>query len=138
MSKKKHISLATSERQLILFYNAQVKNHKEIYAYAASANKDLLAIDVNTTKVAATVWTEIAELLGGTPKDLIKVEHANFVNKYGKDHEVDNDDAIDFLQKDPEMLVFPIAIEGTRAKEVELYGQMQQFFDPDTAEIRIP
>jgi arsenate reductase-like glutaredoxin family protein len=138
MSNKNYISLATDERQLLLFYNAQVKNHKEIYAYAVSANKDLLAIDVATTKVAATVWTEIAAMLGGEPKDLLKTDHANFVTKHGKGHEVDNDDALDFLQKDADMLVFPIIIEGTRAKEVKLYGQVQQFFDPDTSEIKIP
>jgi arsenate reductase-like glutaredoxin family protein len=138
MSKMNHISLATSDRQLILIYNSNVKNHREILAYATSADKDLSSIDLTKTKVAATVWTEIADLMEIRVRDLIKTDHANFVIKHGKGHEVDCNGAISFLQNDPEMLVFPIVIHGNVAKEVKIYGHIQEFFDPDTAAIKIP
>lgn len=138
MPDKNRISLATSERQLVLIYNSDIKNHREIRAYAESAGKDLHEVDISKTKVAGTVWTEIADLMEVRVLDIIKTEHATFIEKYGKDHKVDCDGAIKFLQNDPEMLIYPIAIKGDRAKEVKIYGEMQDFFGPDTAAVNIP
>jgi arsenate reductase-like glutaredoxin family protein len=138
MHKNDRISLATSARQLILIYNSDTKNHREIFAYATSADKNMLALDISKTKVAGTVWTEVADLMGVRVRDLIKTDHANFVSKYGSDHDIDCDGAIKFLQNDPEMLVFPIIIQGDRAKEVELYGHVQDFYNTDTSAIDIP
>ncbi len=138
MNKNDHISLATSARQLILIYNSDSKNHREIFAYATSADKNMLALDISKTKVAGTVWTEVADLMGVRTRDLIKTDHANFVSKHGEDHDIDCDGAIKFLQNDPEMLVFPIIIQGNRAKEVELYGHVQDFYNTDTSAVDIP
>lgn len=138
MPSNHHISLATSAKELILIYNSDSKNHREIFAYATSADKDFIAIDLTKTKVAGTVWTEVAELLGWRVKDLIKTDHANFVSKYGEYHDIDCDGAIKFLQNDPEMLVFPIIIQGNRAQEIKLYGHVQDFYNADTAAIDIP
>ncbi len=138
MPDKNHISLATSERQLVLIFNSDIKNHREIRAYAESAGRDLHAVDISKTKVAGTVWTEIADLMEIRVLDLIKTEHATFIEKYGENHKVDCDGAIKFLQKDPEMLIYPIVIKGDKAKEVQIYGHMQDFFGPDTAAVNIP
>ncbi len=132
------ISLATNPRQIVLIYNSEQKSHREIFAYAQSAEKDVLAIDISKEKVAGTVWTEIADLLDIRAMDLIHTTHSTFVKKYGKDHELDCNGAIKMLQKDPEMLIYPFAIQGKRAKEIKLYNEMLDFFDPDTAEIEIP
>ncbi|WP_405377828.1 hypothetical protein [Nonlabens sp. Asnod3-A02] len=132
------ISLATSPKQIVLFYNSNQKNHKEIFAYASSAGKDLLAIDVSKDKVAGTTWTEIADVMNLRVRDLIHTDHATFENKYGTDNNIDCDGAIKVLQKDPEMLIFPVAIEGKRAKEIKLYNEILEFFDVDTSSIHIP
>ncbi|WP_124980375.1 hypothetical protein [Nonlabens xiamenensis] len=132
------ISIATDPRQLILIYNSVQKNHREIHAYAVSADKNLLAIDVSKDKVAGTVWTEIADLLQVRVRDLIHTDHAIFEEKYGKNHDVDCDGAIKILQHEPDMLIFPYLIRGGQAKETRLYSDVLEFFDNDTAEVRIP
>lgn len=132
------ISLATDPKQIVLFYNSTQKNHREIFAYAESAGKDLLAIDVSKDKVAGTTWTEIADVMNLRVRDLIHTDHATFENKYGKNSNIDCDGAIKVLQKDPEMLIFPIAIEGKKAREIKLYNEIIEFYDVDTAGIHIP
>ena len=42
------------------------------------------------------------------------------------------------LQKDPDMLIYPFAIQNKKAKEIKLYNEILSFFDPDTAAIDIP
>ncbi|MGB3591380.1 MAG: hypothetical protein WBA16_06790 [Nonlabens sp.] len=138
MHNNDHLSLATSDQQIVLFYNSTYKNHREIHAYAAAAQKPVLAIDVSKTKVAATVWTEVADLLKCEVKDLIKTEHSSYIEKYGQGTELGNNDAINMLQQDPDMLLVAIMVWGHYAREVELYGHAVQFFNRDTAAVRIP
>ena len=132
------ISLATDPKQIILIFNSDQKSHREIRAYAEAADKNLLAIDISKEKVAGTVWTEIADSLELRARDLIHTDHSRYIESYGKDHDVDCNGAIKTLQKDPNMLIFPIAIQGSKGLEVKLYNEMLTFFDVDTAAIRIP
>ncbi|QJP35262.1 hypothetical protein F0365_13100 [Nonlabens sp. Ci31] len=132
------ISLATNHRQIILIYNSNQKSHREIYAYAKAAGKELLAIDVSKDTIAGTVWTEIADVLQVNISDLLHTDHSSYENKYGKGHLIDDTGAIKTLQKDPEMLQYPLAIEGNKGIEVKLYNEMLKLFDVDTAAIKIP
>lgn len=132
------ISLATDPKQIILIYNSEQKNHREIYAYANAADKNLLAVDISKEKVAGTTWTEIADSLGLRARDLLHTDHSRYVESYGKNHDIDCNGAIKTLQKDPNMLIFPIAVQGSKGLEVKLYSEMLKFFDVDTAAIKIP
>jgi arsenate reductase-like glutaredoxin family protein len=132
------ISLATDPKQIILFYNSNQKSHRETLAYAESADKRLLSIDVSKDKVAGTAWTEIADALQLRASDLLHTDHSSYVQKYGEHHDIDCNGAIKTLQKDPDMLIFPIAIQGEKGIEIKLYSDMLKFFDADTAAIRIP
>jgi arsenate reductase-like glutaredoxin family protein len=132
------ISLATDPKQIILIYNSDQKSHREIYAYAEAADKNLLAIDISKEKVAGTTWTEIADSLGLRVRDLLHTDHSRYIETYGKNHDIDCDGAIKTLQKDPNMLIFPIAVQGSKGLEVKLYNEMLKFFDVDTAAIKIP
>lgn len=132
------ISLATNHRQIVLIYNSNQKSHREILAYAKAAGKELLPIDVSKDAVAATVWTEIADVLQVKVSELLHTDHSSYENKYGKGHQLDDNGAIKTLQKDPETLLYPIAIEGNKGIEVKLYNEMLKLFNADTAGIKIP
>jgi arsenate reductase-like glutaredoxin family protein len=132
------ISLAINHRQIVLIYNSNQKSHREIFAYAKAAGKHLLAVDVSKDTVAATVWTEIADVLEVNVSDLLHTDHSFYENKYGKGHKLDDTGALKTLQKDPEMLLYPIAINGEKGIEVKLYNEMLKLFDVDTAAIKIP
>lgn len=132
------ISLATDPNQIVLFYNSNQKSHRETLAYSESSGKRLLSIDVSKDKVAGTAWTEIADALQIRVSDLLHTDHSRYVKKYGEHHDIDCNGAIKTLQKDPDMLIFPIAIQGEKGMEIKLYSEMLAFFDMDTASIRIP
>ncbi len=132
------ISLATDLNQIVLFYNSNQKSHRETLAYAASTGKRLLSIDVSKDKVAGTTWTEIADALELRASDLLHTDHSSYVKKYGEHKDIDCNGAIKTLQKDPDMLIFPIAILGEKATELKLYSEMLAFFDVYTSGIRIP
>ncbi|WP_292892197.1 hypothetical protein [Nonlabens sp.] len=132
------ISLATNHRQIVLLYNSNQKGHRETLAYAKASGNNLLSIDVSKDKVAGTVWTEVATLLQVNVRDLLHTEHSLYENKYGKGHVIDDTGAIKTLQKDPEILLYPIAIKGNKGIEVKLYNEMLKLFDIDTAAIKIP
>ena len=132
------ISLATNHRQIVLIYNSNQKSHREILAYATAAGKELLTVDVSKGTVAGTLWTEIADVLQVNVRDLLHTDHSSYENKYGKGHQIDDTGAIKTLQKDPEILLYPIAIKGNKGMEVKLYNEMLKLFDVDTAAIKIP
>ena len=132
------ISIATDEREIVLIYNADIKNHREIYAYAKAAEKPLNALDIQKERITGTLWSEIADALGKEVKDLVHTDHSTFVQKHGENVVLDNDGAIKLLQNEPELFIFPIAIKGDKAIEAKLYGDMTQLFGTDTAQINIP
>lgn len=129
-------ALNNDDKLLILFYNSDVKNHKEIYAYAQSAETDTHAVDISKTKVTGTVWAEVAELLHISVTDLIDTSHSVYENRYGKGKSLNADDTIKTLQADAEMLVFPIVIKGDTAKIVKTYAEVMSFYESDTAAIK--
>jgi arsenate reductase-like glutaredoxin family protein len=131
------ISLATDLKQIVLFYNSNQKNHRETLAYAASTCKKVLSIDVSKVKVAGTAWTEIADALQLRAGDLLHTDHSSYAKKYGEHKDINCNAAIKTLQKDPDMLIFPIAIQGEKAMELKLDSEMSVFFDVDTSSIRI-
>jgi arsenate reductase-like glutaredoxin family protein len=132
------ISIATDEREIVLIYNSNIKNHREIYAYATAADASLNALDIQKERLTGTLWSEIANALGKEVKDLIHTDHGTFVQKHGENVVLDNDGAIKLLQHEPELFIFPIAIRGKKAIEAKLYGDITQLFGTDTAQIKIP
>jgi arsenate reductase-like glutaredoxin family protein len=132
------VSIATSEREIVLLYNSNIKNHREVYAYAKSANTDLNAIDLQEQNTTGTLWGEIADLMNKEVKDLIHTDHSSFVQNHGENVSIDNDSAIKLLQEDPETLVFPIAVKGKKAIEAKIYADITDLIDPDTAAVDIP
>lgn len=132
------ISIATNDRELVLVYNSDIKNHREIYAYAQSADADLNALDVTKERITGTLYSELALLLGKEVKDLIPTDHSAFIQKHGENVELDNDGAIKILQNEPDMLIFPIAVRGKNALIAQLYGDITKLFNTDSAAIDIP
>jgi len=132
------ISIATDHREIVLIYNSDIKNHREIFAYAQSADVKLNALDLQTEKITGTLWSEVASMLGKEVKDLVPTDHGAFVQKHGEGITLDNEGAIKILQNEPDMLVYPVAIKGSHAIVAHLYGDITQLFGTDTAGIKIP
>ncbi len=132
------ISIATNDREIILLYNADIKNHREVLAYATSADVPLNALNILQERITGTLWSEIADLMGKQVKDLLHTSHASFTQKYGDNVELDNDGAIKILQNEPDLFIFPIAMRGKKVIEAKNYADITQLFGTDTAKVNIP
>ena len=132
------VSIATDDRELVLIYNSDIKNHREIHAYAKSAEAALNSLDITEEDVTGTLLVEVADLLDMEVKDLIPTNHASFVQKHGEDVKLTNDGAIKILQNEPDMLIYPIAVHGNKAIIAKLYTDITKLFEPDTAAVNIP
>lgn len=125
------LSLATNDRQTILFYNSNRKNHKEVRAYLEAAKSDLRTVDVDQTKVGAGVWLDIAVFNNTTVKELLDHNHADYKKKYG-DTILSDDETINALQQDPDVLTYPIAVKGDQVTIMKDYGKSLDLHEPDS------
>ena len=108
--------LAEDKKQMILLYNSETSIGKQTYAYANASDKKLLAIDISKTKVTGTQWAEIASKLNLNIGDLVDENHPNFIDNYGKNNvDLDSEDWIKVLQKEPVVLKGCIVLNGTES-----------------------
>lgn len=70
--------IATNNREINLYYNAETNKGMQTLAYLESSEKKVLGIDLSKTKVTGTQWTELAERLGKPIKELINTKHPDF------------------------------------------------------------
>ena len=128
--------LAKNHRQLTVYYDSKSELGKKVRAHAESSKLKVLPVDLLQSNLTGTEWAEVAELLGVTVDQLIDQDHPIFKEIYGEKHvELDENDAIKVLEKNPETLVFPIGIRGNRAIQVKQSNDLKSLFDSDTGEI---
>ncbi|MEO2060116.1 MAG: ArsC family transcriptional regulator [Mesonia sp.] len=131
--------LAKNHRQLTVYYDSKSELGKKVRAHAESSKLKVLSVDLLQSNLTGTEWAEVAELLGITVDQLIDQDHPIFKEIYGeKQVELDENDAIKVLEKNPETLVFPIGIRGNRAIQVKQSNDLKSLFDSDTGEIPQP
>ena len=123
--------ISTNDRQITFIFDPSTKLGRECQAYALSSEAKILAIDL-------TEWVEIAERIGKTVPELIAKDHPAFTNLYGEGIELDNTDALKVLNKNPETLVYPIAIRGDKAVMAHTFSDILKLIKPDSSDVKIP
>jgi len=132
------ISLATSSRQIVLFYNSKEKRHRECLAYAESAEAEVLPIDISKTRVTGTQWAEVADFMGVKVTELTDTSHPDFTAAYAEDTEPTADGIIKLLQNNPETLTDPIAVCGKKAIKANTYADILDLHGGDSGKVNIP
>ncbi|UWX54447.1 hypothetical protein NYZ99_16205 [Maribacter litopenaei] len=126
--------IAMDKRQITLYYSSENSIGKQIHAYVESSQKKNLAIDISKTNVTGTQWAELADGLHKEIKDLVAMDHPDFLNTYGEQgQDLDENDCIKILQKEPHLLKHPIAIDGNHYIELESAASFKKFMEPDSA-----
>lgn len=122
--------IAKDDQKITLYYNSETSLGKQTYAYVTSSDRKILAVDISKTNVTGTQWTEIADNLNKNVSDLIDQEHPDFVKQYG-DSPVDMDQHnwLKLLEKHPEVLTYPIAINGNQYLEIKNPSDFSKFLD---------
>ena len=97
--------IATSERQITLYYSSDSKRAKQTIAYANAEGIALQAIDTGTQIV------EIAERLEMPIESLVNQQHPSYTSKF-EPQEFSDHDWIKVIRNHPSILKQPIAIRG--------------------------
>ncbi len=110
--------LATSEYEIILFYNPSRPFGEQTLAYAKGEGFPVRDVDILQNRFTGTQLEEIAERLATNIAGLVNKDHPDFSSKYDNS-DFSDDDWIKILQKNPKFIKEPIAIRGHQAILVE-------------------
>jgi arsenate reductase len=103
--------IATSKRQITLFYNANSTRAKQTLAFAEAEGLPILEVDMLKTKLTGTQILELADKLHLEVKDLVNQNHPNYTKKF-EHHDFSQEDWIKMIKNNPEIMNQPIAIRG--------------------------
>lgn len=110
--------IATSERQMTLFCNAESSIAKQTIAHAKAERVSLLVIDLLKTKLTGTQLVELADKLGMAVKDLVAMGRPAFKKKFG-DVDFSTFDWLTAMRENPEIIKQPIALKGKKILLIE-------------------
>lgn len=110
--------IATSERQITLFYSSNSVRAKQALAYVKAEGLAIQAIDILKTPLTGTQIAELAKRLGLEIKDLVNQEHPAYISKF-EPHELSSEDWIKMIKKNPNIMKQPIALRGNQTILVE-------------------
>lgn len=103
--------IATSDRQITLFYHGKSKRAKQTLAYAKAEGWPIQEIDFSKTPLTGTHIVELADRLGLEVKDLVNQSHPAYTSKF-EQHDFSTDDWIKMIRHNPEIMKQPIALRG--------------------------
>lgn len=110
--------IATSDRQITLYYIAESSRAKQTLAFAKSEGLQMLEVDILKTPLTGTQIAELADRLGLEIKDLVNQEHPSYTSKFVH-HSFSSDDWIKMIRQNPEIMKQPIALRGNKTILVE-------------------
>lgn len=103
--------IATSKRQITLFYSSKSVRAKQTLAYAKAEGLPILEIDILKTPLTGTQIAELADKLNIDIKDLVNQEHPSYTSRF-KHHDFSSNDWIKMIKHNPEIMKQPIALRG--------------------------
>ncbi len=103
--------IATSKRQITLFYNPNSNRAKKTLAYAKAEGFPVQEVNLLKTTLTGTQIAELAGKLNLEIKDLVNQEHPSY-NSHFKPHELSEEDWIKMIRHQPEIMKQPIALRG--------------------------
>ncbi|SHJ81445.1 Arsenate reductase, glutaredoxin family [Arenibacter nanhaiticus] len=103
--------IATSDRQITLYYSSRSTRAKQTLAYAKAEGLPIQEIDILKTPLTGTQIVELADRLKIKVSDLVNQEHPSYYSHF-QHHNFSTDDWIKMIRKNPEIMKQPIALRG--------------------------
>jgi len=103
--------IATSDRQITLFYSSKSIRAKKTLAYAKAEGLPIQEIDIIKSKLTGTQIAELADRLNINISDLVNQEHPSYKKRF-EPHNFSDRDWIKMIQHNPEIMKQPIALRG--------------------------
>lgn len=124
--------IATDNRKIQLFYNGDTNKGQQTYAYLKSSDKEILNVDLCKTKVTATQWVELADLLNKSVEELINTDHTDFIKEYGENPDLQReDDWLKVLENNPKVVTQPIIVNGDKAIQINTPSEVMSFLEDE-------
>ncbi len=112
LSQRKNMGeIATSKRQITIYYNPESVIAEKTLAFARSEGLAILEIDILKTPLTGTQLAELADRLHMKIKGLVNLEH-DFFKKISKTSEFSTDDWIKMIRNNPRIMRQPLALRG--------------------------
>lgn len=126
--------ISKDNNKIIIYYHSGTSIGEQTHAYVQASEKKLLAIDIAKTNVTGTQWAELAQGLDKKIGDLVDQDHPRFKEQYGKENlDLVEHDWIRVLDNEPQLLRYPIIINGTEYIQVESAADFKKHLEPDSA-----
>ncbi|HSM63964.1 MAG TPA: hypothetical protein VK833_08515 [Gillisia sp.] len=110
--------IATSRRQITLFYNSNSIRAKKTIALARAEGLPVQEVDILKTKLTGTQIVELADKLSLKVFELVNQEHPAY-HSLTEPHDFSTDDWIKTIQHNPQIMKQPIALKGNRSILIE-------------------
>jgi len=125
--------LARDDKQFTLIYSSNTRVGKHTLSYLQGIKDKVLAINLAETKVADSVWAELA--------DSMNVKIGDFVDKRVLNEDVDttsgfsSDDWLKIINNNDHVITQPIAINGDKTQQITNPTDVLKFFEVESAGI---
>ena len=103
--------IATSDRQITLFYSSKSVRAKQTLAYAKAEGLPIQEIDILRTRLTGTQIAELADRLHIEIKNLVNQEHPSYKSRF-ESHDFSDEDWIKMIRQNPDIMKQPIALRG--------------------------
>lgn len=123
--------IARNDRQLTLIYSSNTRVGTHTLSYLTGINEQYLAIDLAKTKVSDTQWAEIADALGVKIGDLVDKRELDIDDESTSNF--GSNDWLKIIQNNDSVISRPIAIKGSRTKQIDNPTEIMEFFEVDSA-----
>lgn len=130
--KKNMPMLARDKNQLSYIYSSTSHLGKQVLGYVQGLKKKVEIIDISKEGLSDTIWVELRDNLD-VPFDEIFTTQNEDLSDYGDKDSFSKTDWIKIINKRPELLQKPIAVNGDSVMLIAHRSEILKFFDVDSA-----
>ena len=106
--------MKTHQREILIYYNPASSGDRKTVAHAKGLTRHLKSYPFAKAPSTGTSWRTILQALDKHPKELMNKAHP-FYQNHIRGREFDDEGWINVIQRNPEILLAPIAIRGRQA-----------------------
>lgn len=130
--------IAKNDNELKIYYHPDTRMAQQCIAVAETIKAEKVLINLKEVKLTETQWGEISRLLDKEPVELINTDHSFVKETLSENPDMEPNQALKVLVKNPEVLRHPIVMKGDKIIEVTGINDLMQFQETDSKDAKLP